>query len=550
MGQNAAFRLRLPMLAVTIGGAMFVRVKLVRSGGRTYRYVQLVENRRVNGRVRQRVLGNLGQLESLQESGNLERVVRQLIAQCPSMRIMSAQAKGGLEVEDDREWGPVLVFDRVWEELGLKALLRRLVAQRKLEFDFERMVFAQTLQRLVAPGSDLAGSKWIGTIHEPTFGKLRLQHFYRSLGLLWKQKAKIEEALFRRGLDLFNQELDLVFFDTTSTYFEGVSLKGWAELGKSKDHRPDHLQLVISVVMRRDGFPVSCEIWPGNTADMTTLQPTIEALRKRFRIRKVVLVCDRGMVSEENLRAMEDAGYEYIVGVKMRKVVEVRDEVLGRAGRYQEVSENLQVKEVWVDHRRYVICFNPEEAIKDAADREHLIEQLRKRLRTGNPKALLNNRGYRRFVKVAERSATIDEARIEEEIRYDGKYVLRTTTSLPADEVAQAYKQLTWIERLWRELKDVVQVRPVYHHWERDNVKGHIFVCFLALYLAAQLKRKLADAKLTLPWDEVIRDLSQVRAVTLRANNDRFLMRSPLKGSASTVFAAVGVKPPNPAEAL
>lgn len=437
---------------------MFVRLKRVKSGSRTYRYLQLVENHRDGTCVRQRVVGSLGQLEHLQETGDLERVIRQLVDQCPTLRIMQAEAQGGLEVEEDKCWGPVLVFDRVWEELGLKELLSRLVSRQKLSFDFERMVFAQVLQRLIEPGSDLAGSKWVQTMHEPTFPKLRLQHFYRSLRLLWRQKTKIEDALFHRGLDLFNHELDLVFFDTTSTYFEGTSLEGWAKRGKSKDHRPDHLQLVLSVVMRRDGFPVCCEIWPGNTSDMKTLQPTIETLRQRFRIRKVVFVCDRGMASEDNLAAMTDAGYEYIVGVKMRRLTEVRDDVLARAGRYQDVSENLQVKEVWVEDRRYVVCFNPDEAKKDAADREKLVAQLRDKLKNGNPKTLLNNRGYRRFVHTAEQSASIDEAQVEADARYDGKYVLRTTTSLPADEVAQAYKQLSAIERLWRELKDVVEV--------------------------------------------------------------------------------------------
>lgn len=529
---------------------MFVRLKRVKSGSRTYRYLQLVENHRDGTCVRQRVVGSLGQLEHLQETGDLERVIRQLVDQCPTLRIMQAEAQGGLEVEEDKCWGPVLVFDRVWEELGLKELLSRLVSRQKLSFDFERMVFAQVLQRLIEPGSDLAGSKWVQTMHEPTFPKLRLQHFYRSLRLLWRQKTKIEDALFHRGLDLFNHELDLVFFDTTSTYFEGTSLEGWAKRGKSKDHRPDHLQLVLSVVMRRDGFPVCCEIWPGNTSDMKTLQPTIETLRQRFRIRKVVFVCDRGMASEDNLAAMTDAGYEYIVGVKMRRLTEVRDDVLARAGRYQDVSENLQVKEVWVEDRRYVVCFNPDEAKKDAADREKLVAQLRDKLKNGNPKTLLNNRGYRRFVHTAEQSASIDEAQVEADARYDGKYVLRTTTSLPADEVAQAYKQLSAIERLWRELKDVVEVRPNHHHWRRDNVKGHIFVCFLALYVAAHLRHKLAAAGCKLPWDEVVRDLCQVRAITLRVQQDRFLMRSPFKGVAGKVFAAIGVKPPALAEAL
>jgi transposase len=377
-----------------------------------------------------------------------------------------------------------------------------------------------------------------------------LPHFYRALGGLWKKKEAIEHSLYRRGLDLFNAELDLVFFDTTTTYFEGRSLAGWAKLGKSKDHRPDHLQLVIGVVMRRDGIPVTCEIWPGNTNDVKTLVPVIRGLQKRFQIRKVILVCDRGMVSESNLEAMTGAGYEYIVGVKLRGRKEVRDEVLSRAGRYQDVKDNLRVKEVWVDDRRYVICFNPEEAEKDRHDREAILEKIRSKLASGGVKRLINNRGYRRYLKIARAAVSIDDKVVEEEARYDGKYVLRTTTSLPADEVAEAYKQLTWIERLWRELKDVMEVRPVYHHLKKVNVQGHIFISFLALYLAALLRQKLAAAGQKLPWDEVVRDLSDLRAVEVELDGQRYLLRSPLKRHAGKVFAAVGAKVPPLAQAL
>jgi hypothetical protein len=529
---------------------MFVRVKTVRSEGRAYQYLHIVENRWENGRTRQHILGSLGRLEDLQAQGDLERVIRQLVEHCPSVRLLRAEAQGALEVVRDLVWGPVLVFDRLWEELGLKEILTTLAARKRFDFDFERMIFAQALQRLLEPGSDLRGSKWIETVHEPAFGKLTLHHFYRSLGFLWQKKEEIEVALYRRGLDLFNQELDLVFFDTTSTYFEGTSLKGWAKLGKSKDHRPDHLQLVVGVVMRRDGFPIACEIWPGNTADVKTLVPVVEGLKTRFRIRKVVLVCDRGMVSKANLAALGKAGYEYIVGVKMRNLVEVRDEVLGRAGRYREVNDKLQVKEVEVADRRYVICYNPHEAEKDRRDREAILEKMKGKLASGGVKSLLNNRGYRRFLHVEGAVGRIDEKAALREERYDGKYVLRTTTTLSAVEVAEAYKQLTWIERLWRDLKDVVEIRPIFHWRKRDNVKGHIFACFLALHLAALLRRKLAAAEVTAPWDEVVRDLSSLRAVTVALGGERYLMRSPVCGCAGRVFAAVGIKPPPLAQPL
>lgn len=529
---------------------MFVRLKTVQANGRTYQYLHIVQNRWENGKVRQHLLGSLGRLDELLQNGDLERVITQLVEHCPTVRILRAQAQGTLEVLQDQVWGPALVFDRLWEELGLRKLLGDLAKRKRFDFEWERMVFAHALQRLLEPGSDLAGSKWIETVHQPGFEKLRLPHFYRSLGFLWKKREEIEEALYRRELDLFNQDLDLVFFDTTSTYFEGKSLKGWAKLGKSKDHRPDHLQLVIGVVMRRDGFPIACEIWPGNTSDMKTLVPVIQGLKKRFKIKKVVVVCDRGMTSKANLEALTAARYDYIVGMKMRNLVEVRDEVLGRAGRYHDVNEKLSVKEVRIDGRRYVICYNPEEAKKDRHDREAILSKMREKLGSGGLKSLINNRGYRRFLKVKGGSAEINSNAIRKEERYDGKYVLRTTTALPAGEVAEAYKHLTWIERLWRELKNVMEMRPIFHWRKRENVKGHIFACFLALHLAALLKRKLAEAKLFPQWDEVVRDLSQLRAVVVELGGEKYLMRSPLKGCADQVLGAVGIKAPPLAQPL
>jgi transposase len=223
-------------------------------------------------------------------------------------------------------------------------------------------------------------------------------------------------------------------------------------------------------VLRRDGIPVTCETWPGNTTDAKTVLPILESLKKRFHIRKVIFVSDRGMVSAANLKALEEAGYDYIVGMKMRGSLEVRDDVLGRSGRYQVVEHNLHVKEDWVEDRRYVICFNPERAEKDRHDREAILERLKEKLARGGVKDLIPHRGFRRFLK--EGGVEIDDDRVRDDERYDGRYVLRTTTMLPADEVAEAYKQLHWIERLWRELKTVIEVRPIYHHKKKDNVKG------------------------------------------------------------------------------
>lgn len=547
---------------------MFVRVKTLQANHRTYQYLHIVENRWENGKVRQRIVGSLGRLDQLLASGDLRQVIEGLVAQCPQVRLLEAQQQNTLALESDRLWGPVLIFERLWQELGLEERLRQLARTGRWDFDLERCAFALVLQRLLKPGSDRRGAEWIQTMEARGFEVLRLPHFYRTVGWLWRRKDRIEQHLYERDRNLFNEGLELVFFDTTSTYFEGRGWEGWAKLGKSRDHRPDHLQLILGVVMRGDGMPITCEIWPGNLHDSKTVVPILEGLKKRFRIGKVVLVCDRGMVSAKNLKAIRQAGYDYIVGMKMRGLLEVREQVLKRAGRYREVKHNLWVKEVWVGERRYVVCLNPERAEKDRQDREAILEKLQAKLASGGVKGLIANRGYRRFLKVRKAAAEIDTARVKQDERYDGKYVLRTTTDLPASEVAEAYKQLTWIERLWRELKEVMEVRPIYHWQKKDNVKGHIFVSFLALYLSATLRRRLEElrqkehpeeaspsngvepARLPIPWEKMLQDLCQIRALQVRLDDQRYLMRTELKGHASEVFRAVGLRPPPLAQPL
>ncbi len=530
---------------------MFVRTKCVQSGGRKYQYLQVVETRREGNRVLQHVVANFGRLEQFVESGNLDSVIRGLVKHSKTLQLLEKYRGGTLEPKWDKLWGPCLVFQRLWEELGMPELLRRLVRTSRLAFDFERVVFALTLQRILRPGSDRAGAKWIRSVYAEGFESLRLEHFYRALGVLWKKKEEIERALYERGRDLFNQPVDLVFFDTTSVYYEGESaFEDLLKRGRSKDHRPENRQFVLGFLMRRDGLPIGCEIWPGNTADVTRLTVIAEVLKRRFGIEKVVVVCDRGMVSKKNLAELSEAGFDYIVGVKMRGVAEVRDEVLGRAGRYEIVAENLQVKEVRVEDRRYVVCFNPDEAEKARRDREKIVEELRKKLADGGLKKLIPNRGYRRYLKVTGGTYQIDEERIEREARFDGKYILRTTTTLSAAEVALAYKNLTWIERLFREAKSLLGIRPVFHHKIKDNLKGHAFACFLALYMVVVLRKKIEALGGKPEWNDLIEDLSAIRAIALEVEGQLYLLRTQLTGSAHWAFKATGLRPPPLAQPL
>ena len=320
----------------------------------------------------------------------------------------------------------------------------------------------------IKPPSDMAWQSYQGSVtrlrHRAYDGDSSPADSVQLLGETTDyNKDLIEEALFARRRDLFTQ-LQLVFFDTTSIYFEGQGGETIGQRGHSKDHRPDLKQMIVGAVLDGQGRPICCELWPGNTADVTTLIPVVDRLRSRFGVTKVCIVADRGMISKETIEELEkeERGWQYILGARMRSQNEVKDEVLARAGRYRVVhperqtSEDpapLKVKEVRVEGRRYIVCLNEDEARKDAADREAIVASLQEKLRSGE-KSLVGNKGYRRYLSpTGSDHFQIDEAKIKEEARYDGKWVLRTNTDLDTAEVALQFKRLWMVEAWFRRLR-------------------------------------------------------------------------------------------------
>jgi transposase len=405
----------------------------------------------------------------------------------------------------------------------------------------ERAVYLTVLHRLFESGSDRAADKWRRDVSVPGAENLGLHHLYRAMRWLGDLKDTVEEALFRRRRDLFT-DLSLAFFDTTSLYFEGQGGESLGQFGYSKDHRPDRRQMIVGAVLTGEGQPLCCELWPGNQADSRALLPVVDRLRRRFAIRKVCWVADRGMISRETLQELEARKLEYILGARLRRQQEVTTEVLGRAGRYQEVAENLKVKEVWVEDRRYIVCCNPQEAAKDAAERQAILKALEDKLKQG-AKSMVGNRGYRRFLKVDKDAVSIDQARVKAEARFDGKYVLRTNTELPAAEVAVQYKRLYLVEQLFRAAKSLVDTRPIFHQWDA-TIKGHVFCSFLALVLLDELKRRLSRRGWQLEWADIRRDLAALMEIEVRQGEDWYYLRTALQGVAGKALQAAGVAIP------
>ena len=300
--------------------------------------------------------------------------------------------------------------------------------------------------------------------------------------------------------------------------------------------------MVVGAVLTGEGRPISCELWPGNQADTRALLPVVDRLHQRFGLRRVCWVADRGMISKGTIESLEQRKMEYILGARMRLQREVKEVVLGRAGRYHEVADNLLVKEVWVQERRYIVCHNPHEAAKDAADRQAIVESLEEQPKNG-AKQLVGNRGCRRFLQAEKGALTIDREKVAEDARYDGKFVLRTNTSLPADEVAVQYKRLLLVEQFFQAAKSLLHTRPIFHQWDA-TIKGHVFCSFLALVLVDEMKRRLAARGWDSEWNDIRRDLETLAEVEVREGKEKYLLRTPLQGVTGRVLQAAGVAIP------
>ena len=543
---------------------MFFRVK--NSGSR--QYLQIVENFREQGRVRQRVLTTLGRLDELRRSGQLDGLLASGARFAEHVLLLTEHRNGLVPAVTSQRIGPTLVFERLWQETGCQEVLQELLRGRYFEFPVERAVFMTVLHRLCATGSDRAAQRWKEDYVIEGADQVELHHLYRAMAWLGEQlpgeadqdalelvprctKDVVEEQLFGRRRDLFS-DLDIVFFDTTSLYFEGEGGETLGEYGHSKDHRPDLHQMIVGVVLEGTGRPISCEMWPGNTADVTTLVPIVDRLGRRFAIRQACVVADRGMISNETVTTLEEVERPYILGARLRKQKEVREQVLADRGRFRVVHgprekstdpAPLKVKEVRIDGRRYVVCVNAEQVEHDRRQRQQIVDALREQLRRGD-KSLVGNKGYRRYLKVeGDSHFAIDETKLAEEARYDGTWVLRTNTTLPTAEVALQYKKLWMVEQWFRTCKSLLETRPIFHRRD-ETIRGHVFCSFLALVLRQELQARLAARGFTFEWADIMRDLERVMLVQVAQGSKHYLLRSELENTAGHVFQSVGVAVP------
>jgi hypothetical protein len=499
--------------------------------GSEVRYLQLAHNEwdPAAGQSVVRVIYSFGREDQVDRDA-IARLISSLSRALPPGEALAAGAGGDLAFVESRPMGAAFVLDGLWRRLGIDKTVAKLLGGRKLDARAERVLFALVANRAIDPSSKLAATTWVSErVAIDGIDDLDADACYRAMDWLLEIEPELAEAVYWSTADLLNLEVDLLFFDTTSTYFEieqaddpaeGETV-GFRTFGHSKDHRPDLPQIIIGMAVTRGGIPIRVWCWPGNTNDSALIRQVKDDLRA-WRLSRVVWVADRGFTSEQNRRYLQRAGGNYIVGEKLRGGTAEADAALARQGRYHRVAGNLEVKEVVIDdgvmRDRFVICRNPEAAERDRIVRDQLLAQLADAI-AGSDKLSTTARaqlaaalpaGLRRFLRRTPGGLLrIDRAAVAAEERLDGKFLLRTSDpTLSAEDIALGYKQLLEVERGWRDMKSTLELRPVFHRLEH-RIRAHVVLCWLALLLIRVAETTAGDT-----WRNLRRELDRMHLGT------------------------------------
>jgi Transposase DDE domain len=543
--------------------------------GSTVRYVQLAHNHRKGTNTQAEVLLQLGREDRLDMDG-LRRLVGSISRYLDGAGALPpAGPEVALQVESSRTLGAVWLLEGLWQRLGVADALGGVLGGRRFTTAVERVLFALVANRAVDPMSKLSAAEWASQDAAiPGLVGMDDDQAYRAMDLLVAAdaEARVQEAVFFAAANLLNLEVHLLFFDTTSTFFQRDTQESgpgaFRVYGHSKDHRPDLPQVVIGVAVTREGIPVRCWCWPGNTNDLTVLQQVKDDLRG-WRLGRVVTVVDRGFASDDNLAYLTRAGGHWIAGERLRDGTAEVAQVLSRQGRYQQVRDNLRVKEVCLGSgdgaRRFVLCHNPEQAEHDRVQREQqlaLVERELERIaalrakhakaaRQAPPRrgagdhlkaecALRDHPALGRWLRQSPGGRLmINRAKVKAEARLDGKFLLSTSDpDLSAADVALGYKNLLEAERAFRDLKTTLELRPVFHRLEH-RIRAYVLLCWLALLLV-----RVAERQTTSTWRRINTELGRLHLVTLAGPAGRIEQTTTLTPAQREVFTATGVAPP------
>ena len=546
-----------------------MHLKVVKAGN--YEYVRLVEAYRENGKVKHKVILNLGRKDLIEGNPSFKRLAERLAEIANGSSILKISGEAQFSEGILRNYG-FIVYRKLWHLFELNKFFADLAKKHpRLQFDLNSVCFLMAVQHLLSPKSKLA------TYHsrEQYLGipELDLNNLYRSLDILAENKEQIENYVFEKNCSLFNMKVDVVFYDVTTFHFESVRDDELRDFGFSKANKINEVQVVMGLLIDSEGRPIGYELFPGNTLDSKTLTRSLEKLKKRFNIRQVVIVADRGLNSKLNLKYIKDLGYDYIVATRLKKMpqsvlAEVFNpegyETLKMANPFSE-EENLddfeQFRYKVLDHRnrikdetgvvyelpeKLVITYSAKRALKDEEDRKRLIEKAEKLLLEPGKIKASNKRGGKKFIKHQSENDQffLDEEAIEKDKRFDGYYAIQSSRlDLDAKKVLEAYHTLWKIEESFRIMKSTLEVRPIFH-WTEKRIKGHFVVCFLAFLLERTLEFRLKENRVEVSPQKIQEALNSLTFTEVEINGQKLLIKMRPTEIANKILRILRIAPP------
>ena len=524
---------------------MFLRQKKFKNKDGSERiYAQLCHSTKVDGVSKHKILLDLGRIDKIEGKEKLEALTRTLAKACETIHLLDMSKD--LKAHDALEFGPHYIFSKVWSRLGLKQIFDEEFKKYSTDFNISSSVYNMVLNRLSSPTSKLGLEYWQESVFN--IDKFDIHQYYRAMDYLVENKDQIESRIFDQQRDLFNQSIDVVLFDTTTIVYYGKGDEeesgGLLAKGFSKDHRGDLNQVVVGVMVSKQGVPLGHEVFSGNKNDVTCFKEIIDKISDKFKIGKVVLVGDRGMINQKNLDHLDKKGYEYILGYRMRTIKKSeRSKVLSKANLKKIKKDELTCKEVTYEGKRLIVFYNPERAVKDAKKREEIVQKIKEKIASGDVKNLFAKQEYKKFVSVSTKSPELDIQKVLEDAVYDGVFVLTSNTSLTPLEIVNGYRDLWQVEMAFRQLKSELKMGPMYHIKER-RIRAHIMICFLSLILRSELYRKLKKKYKNASYPTTLKDMRAMKVVDLEVKSEKVLLRTEVKPGMMKAIKALKLSSP------
>lgn len=528
---------------------MHFKTVSIRQGNKLYKYLRLVESYREGCKIKQRVIANLGNLENMQQEK-----IDSLISGLYRYTSKKEPSLSNLEANYAKNYGDILAIKKIWDDLEIGKYISRYTDNKRTNFNISSAIFIMVANRLISPKAKISLTRWykdkvfiVGSENV----NYSYQNFYRSMDYLIDIKETLEVDIYGSLINLFNFKLNLVFYDLTSTYFEGDG-PDEARYGYSRDRRSDRKQILLGLCVTSDGIPIASEVFSGNVADKSTLSDTVSSLQERFDIDKVIFVCDRGMISAKNIKTLKD-NYDYIIAVKKREISATEGLTYNNLASFTKTDyDGLLAKEVTIDGTRYIICHNIEKAADDRTYREGVISKVEsdfediklKNIEKIKVKVaeILYKRKAKKYFRLDFSSGfkySLNEKNIKKEEALDGKFILTTNKmDMPTSSVISSYKTLSKVEAAFREIKDFIKIRPIYHYTKK-RVRAHVFICVLSYLVEAIMEKKLA--RLSITTRSALDKLSDIKIVENILSNHRIRCVTKINRERKKILGALGI---------